>query len=206
MTARQETMSEHIPNKPEVIEQDALVLRMPDSARIPEGSTFYEGDDDGTCRLVRPDGSRCLGIRMKAYGLCAGHAGTSRILADPKGMQKKGAVAKVRARERRSVLVSNGLNPRKAAREQAIRRNDAIVRALVDDPLDDSKLTTMQRQKATLDMLDAVFPLAQVSAEIELPASVEQVESMDWASMQRLAMQLGAGEHRLSRPGGHAPL
>ena len=51
----------------------------------------------------------------------------------------------------------------------------------------------MQRQKATLNMLDAVFPLAHVSAEIELPASVEQVEAMGWADMQRLAQQLSEG-------------
>jgi hypothetical protein len=108
-------------------------------------------------------------------------------------MQAKGAQGKVRARERRALLVSNGLNPRQAAREAAIRRSDAMVEALVDAPLDDDKLSTMQRHRAVLATLDAVFPLAQVSAEIELPATAEGIEAMGWGEMQRLAQQLGQG-------------
>jgi hypothetical protein len=170
--------------------EEPLRLVLPETARIPEGATFWEGADDGYCRVVKADGSRCQGIRMKAYGLCAGHAGTSRIYEDPRAMQKKGAVAKVRARERRSLLVSTGMNPRRAAREVAIRRSDAVVRALVDDPLDDETLSTVARQRAVIGMLDAVFPLATVSAEIELPADAEGVEQLGWSDMQRLASRL----------------
>lgn len=186
-------MSEHIPNTTEGEVCPVLVLAIPDGARIPEGSSFHEGEDDGYCRVIRQDGSRCQGIRLKAYGLCAGHAGTSRILEDPRGMQKKGALGKVRARERRSLLVSNGINPRRAAREAAIRRSDAVVRALVDDPLDDPELGSMARQKAVIGMLDAVFPLATVTAELELPTDPEAVEALGWADMQRIAAALGAG-------------
>jgi hypothetical protein len=39
-------------------------------------------------------------------------------------------------------------------------------------------------------MLDAVFPLATVSAEIELPADAEAVESLSWSEMQGLASRL----------------
>ena len=66
-----------------------------------------------------------------------------------------------------------------------------MVRALVDDPLDDENLSTMQRQKAVLGMLDATFPLAQTSVEIELPADPQ---SLSWSDMQRLASQLLGGE------------
>jgi hypothetical protein len=61
------------------------------------------------------------------------------------------------------------------------------VRALVDDPLDDQDMSTRGRQRAVLDMLDAVFPLSTVTAEVELPADPE---AMGWADMQRLAIQL----------------
>jgi hypothetical protein len=176
----------------EVVEEAEVStsLQLPEGARIPEGATLYEGPDDTCCRVIHADGRRCLGIRMKDSGLCPPHAGRSRVVEDPRAMQRKGAEAKVKARERRAVLVSNGLNPRRAAREQAIRRSDAMVRALVDDPLDDEKLTTMQRQRAVLEVLDATFPLAHVSAEIELPATAEGVQQLGWAEMQRLAAQL----------------
>ena len=60
----------------------------------------------------------------------------------------------------------------------------------MDEPLDDENLSTLQRQRAVLGMLDAVFPLATVTQEIELPASAEGVESLSWPEMQRLAASL----------------
>ena len=33
-----------------------LKLNVPDTARIPDGATFWEGDDDGKCRVIRADG------------------------------------------------------------------------------------------------------------------------------------------------------
>jgi hypothetical protein len=72
----------------------------------------------------------------------------------------------------------------------AIRRSDSIVRALVDEPLDDPTLSSVARQRAVISMLDAVFPLATVSAEIELPADAEGVEQLGWADMQQLAARL----------------
>jgi hypothetical protein len=165
----------------------------PESARVPEGATFYRGEDDTCCRVIHADGRRCLGVRMLETGLCPPHSGRSKILDDPRGMQARAAQGKVRARERRSVLATAGNNPRRAAREAAIRRSDAVVRALVDAPLDDESLSTMQRHKAVLGMLDAVFPLATVSAEIELPSTAEGVEALGWSDMQRLAGQLLGG-------------
>jgi hypothetical protein len=155
---------------------------------VPEGATFYLGDDDGYCRVIHAgERGRCQGVRMLDSGLCPPHAGRSRILDDPRGMQARSAQGKVRAKERRTLLASNGITPRSAARAAAIARTDAIVRALVDDPLDDRDMSTRGRQRAVLDMLDAVFPLSTVTAEVEVPADPE---SMGWADMQRLAIQL----------------
>ena len=182
--------SEQSPNKVGLAHRE--VWQLPEGARVPDGATFYEGEDDGYCRLIHPgDRGRCQGVRMRSTGLCPPHSGRSRILEDPKGMQARGAAGKVRARERRALLVSNGINPRSAAREAAIRRSDAIVRALVDEPLDDPNLSARGRQKAVLDMLDAIFPLSHAEIEVELPADPE---SMSWADMQRLAAQLGSAQ------------
>jgi hypothetical protein len=163
----------------------------PESARVPEGATFFLGDDDGYCRVIHPgERGRCQGIRMLDSGLCPPHAGRSRILDDPRGMAKRGNAGKARVRERRTLLASNGITPRAAAREAAIRRSDAIVRALVDDPLDDETLSTAQRHKAILATVETLFPLSTVTAEVELPADPE---SMGWGDMQRLAVQLSEG-------------
>lgn len=162
----------------------------PATARVPEGSSYWLGEDDGYCRLIHADGRRCQGIRTREDGLCPPHAGKSKILDDPAGYARKGNAGKARIRERHALLAAHGVNPRRAAREAAIRRTDAVVRALVDAPLDDQGLSTMQRQRAVLGMLDAVFPLAQVTAEIELPASAEQVEAMGWSDMQALAQRM----------------
>lgn len=176
----------------------------PVEAKVPEGATFVLGADDGYCRVLHVDGRRCQGVRMHETGLCPPHSGRSRILDDPRGMQARSAQGKVRARERRAMLVSNGVNPRLAAREAAIRRSDAVVRALVDDPLDDDKLSTMQRQKAVLEMLDATFPLAQVSTEIEIPATAEGVAQLGWVELQQLAArvlpELGEGGTQVVHP------
>jgi hypothetical protein len=161
----------------------------PATARVPEGSSYFWGEDDGYCRVIHADGRRCQGVRTLADGLCPPHAGKSKILDDPRGMQARSAQGRVRARERRAVLAANGVNPRMAAREAAIRRSEDVVRALVDEPLDDRGLSTMQRQRAVLGMLDAVFPLAHTEVEVEIPSDPE---SLSWSDMQRLAAQLSA--------------
>jgi hypothetical protein len=167
---------------------EALDWTLPEGARVPEGCTFFEGEDDGYCRVIHEgDRGRCQGVRMIATGLCPPHSGRSKILDDPRGMQNRGAGAKVRARERRQLLERNGINPRSAAREAAIARTDAVVRALVDEPLDDRSVGTRARQRAVLDMLDAVFPLSHAEISVELPADPE---GMGWAEMQALARAL----------------
>jgi hypothetical protein len=162
----------------------------PDTLNVPDGTTFFLGEDDGHCRAITLAKGRCQGVRLKAHGLCAGHGGTSRILQDPAGMGARGNAGRARIRERHSLLAANGINPRRAAREAAIMRSDKIVRALVDEPLDDPSLGTVARQRAVIGMLDAVFPLATVSAEIELSGDPE---SMSWADMQRMAQALSEG-------------
>jgi hypothetical protein len=187
-------MSEHSLNTGSAEVSQTPVWQLPEGARVPEGATFYLGEDDTCCRLIHLDGRRCLGVRIRETGLCPPHSGRSKVLEDPRGMQARSAGARLRARERRSVLATHGMNPRRAAREAAIAQSQAIVEALVDAPLRDPSLSTMQRQRATLAMLDAVFPLAQVTAEIELPATTEGVQSLSWSDMQRIAGQLLAGD------------
>ena len=190
MTWGSEDMTEHGLNTGESEVCPVLTLSIPEGARIPDGASFYEGEDDGYCRLIRTDGSRCQGIRQRAYGLCAGHAGQTPVARDPKAMAAKGNAGKARIRERHALLAANGVNPRRAAREAAIRRSDAVVRALVDDPLDDTEIGTIARQRAVIGMLDAVFPLSTVTAEVELPADAEGVEALGWSDMQRIAASL----------------
>jgi hypothetical protein len=173
-----------------VILDSGEVWTLPGSLNVPEGTSYFLGADDGHCRAITPAKGRCQGVRIRAIGLCGGHAGTSRILDDPREMQRRGTRGKARLRERHSLLVSNGITPRRAAKAAAIRRTDAIVRALVDDPLDDPDLGTIPRQRAVIGMLDAVFPLATVTAEIELPTDPDAVESMGWSEMQALAARM----------------
>jgi hypothetical protein len=171
---------------------EVLEWRLPEGARVPDGATFFEGADDGFCRVIHPgDRGRCQGVRMRETGLCPPHGGRSRILEDPRGMQARGAQGKVRARERRALLEKNGITPRLAAREAAIARADAVARALVDDVLDDSSLSTTQRHRAVLASVEALFPLIHAEIEVEIPADPE---GMTWADMQRLALQLSGAQ------------
>src|SRR5262247_3726016 len=107
-------MSEQSPNTHSSIQAK---WSPPAGARVPEGSTFFEGEDDGYCRVVRADGRRCGATRMRDTGLCPPHSGRSKVLDDPRGMQQRSAAGKIRARERRAQLERNGINPRLAARE-----------------------------------------------------------------------------------------
>jgi len=61
---------------------------------------------------------------------------------------------------------------------------------LVSAPLDDPELGTIERQQAVVRMLAETFPLATVSATIELPDEPEAVGSIGWQDMQALAERL----------------
>jgi hypothetical protein len=102
--------------------------------------------------------------------------------------------AQLKARRRLLGIPPSGrANPRHLARLRALARAEEMAEAFVDGPLDDPRLSSLQRQVAVNRILDAVFPLAEVSASVEFPASPDQIEAMSWSEMQVLAGRLGIG-------------
>jgi hypothetical protein len=170
----------------------ALVLRIPPEAKIPDGATFYQGEDDGTCRLIRPDGQRCRARRTRATGLCPGHSGTG-LAASPAEASRLSAQAKA-ARSRRRLLLGitarQGAQPLALARIAATERAEDYARAVVDAPLDDTELGTVARQQAAIRALELLYPQATLQASVELPTDASDVGAMGWQDMQALAAQL----------------
>jgi hypothetical protein len=179
-------------------EPDALVLRIPEGALIPEGASFYEGADDGRCRVVKLDGTRCAAIRVKAYGLCGGHAGIGGVARDPVGAARQAHAEKARRRQARLVL---GISPRRAAdprqlaRLRAQERAEELAAALIDAPLDDTSLSTLQRQQAVVTGLGEAFPKETAQLAIDLPDDPEAVRALSWEDLKALAaVHLDMGE------------
>lgn len=167
--------------------------QLPEGHRIPPDATFHLGEDDGRCRVIRPDGRRCGAPRVRALGLCSGHAGIGGVATDPTGSALLAHASKARIRERRQLLgigPRRNADPRQIARIRAHERAEDAALALVDAPLDDRSLGTIERQRAVVTMLDAVFPLATTSVEIELPVEGAGVAQLGWQDMQALAARL----------------
>jgi hypothetical protein len=72
-----------------------------------------------------------------------------------------------------------------------LERSEELAAAMVDGWLDDPELGSVARQLAAGRVIEAVFPLAEATVEVELPADPE---SMSWADMQRLAARLALEE------------
>jgi hypothetical protein len=70
-----------------------------------------------------------------------------------------------------------------------------VVAALVDAPLDDPDLSTVERQQAVVRMLAETFPLATATLSVELPADAGDVPGMSWDSMRALGERL-VDEHQ----------
>jgi hypothetical protein len=101
----------------------------------------------------------------------------------------------LRIREQRQLLA---IGPRRAADPRQILRLRAHERAeqLADAmlaPIDDSELGSMARQRAAVTVLDAAFPLATVSAEVEIPGDADGVAALSWGQLTALAVALGDG-------------
>ena len=167
---------------------------LPDVHRVPETASILLGEDDGRCRVVREDGSRCQASRLRDWGVCSGHAGA--------GMQDygKGSAMAARERQRRAhVRMTLGIGPRRSAdpraiaRIRAIDRAEAIAAGLVDAPLDDPSVSTIERQRAIVTMLGETFPLASVSVTIE-PETTEDVAGLGWRDLRALAASLTGAE------------
>ena len=169
-------------------------FELPACHRIPDDATILLGDPDGKCRIVKADGTRCKSPSLRALPACLVHAGGGGFTADgARAMSKRAHAIKLARRERRELL---GIGPRRAAsarqiaRIQAIERAEQLATAIVSAPLDDPNLSTIERQRAALAALDATFPLAQVSAELSIPADGETASAMGWQEMRQLAAQL----------------
>lgn len=170
-----------------VIDRDGTLV--PVCHRIPEGASLLAGEDDGFCRVLWPDGRRCRATRIRGMLLCSGHAGGG----DPEAGVIAARAKRTLIKERRTLLgigPNRVGNPRAHARMRALERAEEIARALVDGPLDDRDLGSMERQRAVVTVLDATFPLQSTTVEIELPADGEAVSAMGWEAMQALAGRL----------------
>lgn len=181
------------PNSPHSDELGALILHVPDGALIPEGATFYEGPDDTCCRIIKADGERCVGKRMKAYGLCAGHAGRGGVALDPRGNARLAHAERTRRKQSRLMLgisARRASQPLQAARVAAQTRANDYARAIVDAPLDDAELGTVARQQAAIRALELLYPTVTAHVEASLPDEASDVAGMGWQEMQALASSL----------------
>jgi hypothetical protein len=179
-----------IPQTGEGSSAQTLELHVPDTARIPDGATFYEGQDDGRCRLIKQDGTRCRGARGKATGLCPGHAGLSADIRQYSALGHEARRKQARARATLGITTRRAASPLQAARVAAQIRADDYARALVDDPLDDPELGSVARQQAAVRALELLYPQVQARVEVELPAEAGEVQGMGWQEMQELAARL----------------
>lgn len=163
-----------------------LVLNIPSTALIPEGASFYEGDDDTRCRLIKIDGTRCRATRVRRYGLCSGHAGIGGVARDPVGASTLGNAERARRKEARLTLgisARRAANPLQQARAAAQRRSEDIARALVDDPLD-GDLKPVERHRAVVSTVQLLYPQVSASISLDVP---EDVGSLTWDQLQALA-------------------
>jgi hypothetical protein len=121
--------------------------------------------------------------------LCSAHLGGG----DPEHAAQLAGIARTKLRQRRLLLgvgPSRTANPRQAARLRALERAEEVAAALVDAPLDDAALSSIERQLAVVRALDATYPLQSMSVEIELPSSADDVSAMGWEAMQALAARM----------------
>lgn len=162
---------------------------IPAGAQIPEGATFYRGEDDKHCRVIRPDGERCGATRVKATGLCPAHSGVTDIAAH----SHKGHAEKQRRKQARLTLgisARRASSPLQAARVAAQIRADDFARAVVDAPLDDPELGSVAKQQAAIRALEILYPQVTATLDVALPETAEGVASMGWQDMQALAASL----------------
>lgn len=176
-------------------------LLIPSVHRIAEGSGL--GDPEPAhCRVVKPTGERCKARPTRSYGICIGHLGGG--VRDYALASKKAHASKAKLKLRRELLgigPARAANPRQIARLRAHERAEELAEALVDGPLDDPELGSLARQAAALRALDATYPVQALVVELELPSDPDEVGSMSWESMRRMAATLmGEGEVEARTP------
>lgn len=172
------------------MDTEALILRIPEEAKLPEGATFYEGEDDGRCRLVRLDGSRCQATRMRATGMCPGHSGRGGVARDPRGSALLAAAERKKRASARLVLgvgARRASQPLQAARVAAQMRAADIAAALVDAPLDDPDMKPAERHRAVVETAKLLYPQVTAQLEVDMPEDEDGVRALSWADLQALA-------------------
>jgi hypothetical protein len=165
-----------------------LGVMVPVCHRIPVDASLLPADDSIKCRVVSARGERCKGTRLKAYGLCMGHAGGGGT-QDLDAMRQKASQKQASLKLTRQLLgvgPRRSLDPRAAMRIRAAQRAQDLALAVVDGPLD-ADLGPLDKQRAALAAVDATFPLVTASLTLEIP---DDPDDMDWQSMQRIALSL----------------
>jgi len=143
--------------------------------------------------VIKADGTRCRATRTLRTGACPGHSGIGGVAANPAASSQLGHAEKRRrslARAQLGITARRAATPLQAARLAAQLRADDYARALVDAPLDDPDLSTLQRQRAAIDAVNVLFPPSTVQLQVEVPEDAAGVEGLSWAEMQSLAAQL----------------
>lgn len=164
---------------------------LPSVHRVPEGARIDQGEDDGCCR-VTIEGVRCRATRTRRWGVCLVHAGGGGFY-DPKAAAMRGVAERQRRAQARLTLgisARRAGDPRQWARVHAAERALDVATALVDAPLDDPDLSTVERQQAVVRMLSETFPLATATLSVELPADTDGVAQLGWQDMRALAARL----------------
>lgn len=177
-----------------LVEQSHIDVRgrsLPSVHRIPEGSTWRSDEERGTrCALIRPDGRPCGAPAVKRYGVCLVHCGGGAY--DLAAMSALGVAKLGRLRLKRELLgigPARSGNPRQVARVAAAERADELALALLA-PLDDRRLSSMEKQRAAVTAIDATFPLQSTTVDLELPTDAGEIGAMGWEAMQQLAARL----------------
>lgn len=172
---------------------EELLLNVPETAMIPDGCTFWDGEDDGRCRVLKPDGARCRGIRRRDTGLCNGHSGIGGVATDPRMASLAAHAEKARrahARASLGITARRAAQPLQQARIRAQLRANDFAEAIVDAPLDDGELSSVARQRAAIAAVELLYPQAEARLDVELPSTADEVTGLGWAELQQLASQL----------------
>ena len=135
------------------------------------------------CSHLYEDGRRCRGYRAKsdAQGRCSGHAGLNPNLLQAGA---KGAAVQRERKRRRQLLGLHKADPRLLAKLILLDRAEEVARRIVDAPLDDERMGTLERQKALLAAHAFAF---DEKADVERPASASEVAAMGWRAVEKLA-------------------
>jgi hypothetical protein len=132
--------------------------------------------------VIAPDVHRCRGWRVRGAALCAGHSGRG-LVRDPRGAQQRSAEARVRLSASRRLLGIglDRIDPLGASRLAALRRAEAFARAIVDEPLDDPNLRSLDRQRAVIAAVELLFP--EQTLEVQIPTTAEELDELDWTEL-----------------------